>query len=1084
VKSRHKKTELYIGKKPARRRWLKALLVLGGVCLLATAVFLGSVYYQVAREADTRIERGVIERIIFSESPVYYDDGETPIGVFFEKTHRRYIDYDDIPKTFVKAIVAAEDQDFFEHMGFDPAAIARAFLANLRAGRVVQGGSTITQQTAKNVFKRERRSYKAKLKELFQALLLEQSYTKEEILELYANQFFVSGFGRGLQIAARYFFDKDARHLDLVESAFIAGMVKAPNRYNPFTKRSGAEKSRAEKAAKERKDYVLRKMLELRFITQDRFREAQSRPVPFREGQVTYRLNVILDYLREQLQSPFFQEILSREGIENIATSGIRIFTSVNREMQEGALYSLQRQLPRLDIRLRGFPVGPLQDRYREMASSLSGRRVPMVPFLARITHVDPGPPPSLVVSWDAGGGVIDLEGMQEVGEAWIQSRRGVWAAFGPGDVPAFMELFHEGDLVPVCFTGPGGEEGNGGRLRLTQIPELEGGVIVLREGMVRAMAGGFLNRFYNRAVDAKRQLGSTFKPIVYTAALQLKWNTLDTLLNVRELYRFENTAYVPNPDHEPRTGEVSMAWAGVKSENLATVWLLYHLTDHLTLSEFREVVRRLGLHRGENEPYEGYVQRIRDEHGVLVDRDALMEAAFEASKKSIESDLIFAGYDEALDTLRRLHFRVSEEGLDLGEPPHRRIYRHSYERLIAFNRDMKQAVERINAALENPSREVPGDLEWFRLDRNAGNRRLVFLGPRRLADVEDLQPLTMADLRARPGLIQPGRVWVDGLLPSSVLDLLEGQTVRSFKGLLDRRRYDLELLYRIRDFRVLVNLYYVRELAGRMGVSTPLDPVLSFPLGANAVSIAEAARAYQTMMTGHVYRLNEDPSERMIPIIRRIEDRDGQTIWEYAPRPRRVLSERVSGMISEVLRLVVEKGTGRRAREAVRLSVEVRGEPTDLPVPAFGKTGTANRYTNSSFVGFLPGPGPEGGMDLQSGFVVSAYVGYDDNRPMKGDRVTIYGSSGALPVWIETCNAVVNSPSYREDLQIAELAFDVKPGALSGHPGLRPVHISGRTGLPLRLHESGDAAHALILSDVDVEDGTVRLNRMFEPIQ
>ncbi len=1057
---------------------------MGGLCVLAAAVFLGSVYYQVAREADTRIERGVIERIIFSESPVYYDDGETPIGVFFEKTHRRYIEYEDIPKTFVKAIVAAEDHEFFDHMGFDPVAITRAFVANLHAGRVVQGGSTITQQTAKNVFKRERRSYKAKLKELFQALLLERKYSKEEILELYANQFFVSGFGRGLQIAARYFFDKDARDLDLIESAFIAGMVKAPNRYNPFTKRSGAEKSHAENAAKERKDYVLRKMLELRFITPDQFREAESRPVPFCEGRVTYRLNVILDYLREQLQSPFFREILSREGIENIATSGIRIFTSINREMQEGALHSLQRQLPRLDVRLQGYPVGPLQERYREMASSLSGRRVSMVPFLARITHVNPGPPPSLVVSWDAGGGLIDLAGMQEVGEAWIQSRRGIWAAFGPDDVPAFMELFHEGDLVPVCFQGPGAENGNGGRLCLTQVPELEGGVVVLQEGMVRAMAGGFFNRFYNRAVDAKRQLGSTFKPIVFTAALQLKWNTLDTLLNVRELYRFENTAYVPSPDHEPPTGEVSMAWAGVKSENLATVWLLYHLTDHLTLSEFREVARRLGLHRGEDEPYEAYVQRIRDEHGVLVDRDALMEAAFEASKKSIESDLIFAGYDEALDTLRRLHFRVSEEGLDLSEPAHRRIYRHSYERLVAFNRDMRQAVARINAALENQSPEVPADLEWFRLDREAGDRRLVFLGPRRLADAEDLQPLTMADLEAQPGLIQPGRVWVDGLLPSSVLDLLEGQTVKAFKGLLDRRRYDLELLHRIRDFRVLVNLYYVRDLAGRMGISTPLDPVLSFPLGANAVSIAEAARAYQTMMTGRVYRLNDDPSERMIPIIHRIEDRNGQTIWEYVPRPRRVLSERVSGMLSEILRLVVEKGTGRRARDAVRLSVEVRGEATDLPVPAFGKTGTANRYTNSSFVGFLPGPDPAGGMDLQSGFVVSTYVGYDDNRPMKGDRVTIYGSSGALPVWIETCNAVVNSPSYREDLQIAELAFEVKPGTMSGHPDLRPVHISGLTGLPLRLHESGGAARALILSDVDVEDGTVRLKRQFEPIQ
>ncbi len=1087
VRSRAKSSQLYLGRQPRKAGFLKGLLYLGLAAALGLLVFLGFLYYQVHQEASTRIQRGAIERIIFSESPVYYDDGETPIGVFFEKTHRRYIEYEDIPKMFVKAIVAAEDHRFFDHMGFDLRAVVRAFVANLRAGRVVQGGSTITQQTAKNVFKRERRSYRAKLKELFQAFLLERRYSKEEILELYANQFFVSGFGRGLQIAARYFFDKDARELDLVEAAFIAGMVKGPNRYNPFTKTSEAERSRAEEAAKARKDYVLRNMLGLNFITPDLYQDSVSRPVPFREGRVTYRLNVVLDYVREQLQSSYFQEILSREGIENIATSGIRIHTSVNREIQTGALHSLQRQLPVLNVRLSGYPVNEQQNRYHQLAATLPRGRVPLVPFLARITHAEPGPPPHLMVSWEHGGGVIDLEGMRAVGEAWIQSKRGVWAAFDAEDATEFVRRFHEGDLVPVCFSTSPEENGSGGKLRLTEIPELQGGVVVLQNGMIRAMVGGFLNRFFNRAVDAKRQLGSTFKPIVYAAAMQLKWNPLDALMNVRELYRFENTAYVPSPDHEPRSGEVSMAWAGVKSENLATVWLLYHLTDQLTLSQFQEVADRLGLLQSEEETYEDYVRRIRDHHGVLVDRNALLEAAFDESRKSIESDVIFAGYDEALDTLRRLHFRVREEGLDLDEPEHRRIYRHGYERLIAFNRDMKQAVDRIRGALETfPQGPDPEDLQWFRLGRDLrGRSRLVYLGPRRLADTEGLEPVTLERLQAQPGLLEADRVWVDNLLPSSILDLLQSQTVRTFRVLLKQKRYDIELLYQIRDFRVLVNLHYVRALAARMGISTPLDPVLSFPLGANAVSIAEAARAYHTMMSGRVFSLGGERSERMIPVIRRIEDREGQVIWEYAPRPRRVLSARVSGMVSEILRLVVENGTGQRARGAVQLSVDVQGTSTQLPVPAFGKTGTANRYTNSSFVGFVPGPAESGALELASGYVVSAYVGYDDNRPMKGARVTIYGSSGALPVWIETCNAVVNSPAYRNDLQIADLAFDMKPGAMTSYPDLRPVHISARTGLPLRFQETepGDDP-ALILSDVDVREGTVRMNRTFEPIQ
>jgi len=196
----------------------KIILILAGLFLvfaIAGGVLIYHFYLEVANDAADRIDRGVIEGIIFSESPVYYDDGENIIGVFFDKTHRKYIEYEDIPPAFIKALIATEDRTYFTHPGFDVKSIVRAMAANYRAGRVIQGGSTITQQTAKNVFKREKRSYKAKVKELMQAILLEKRYTKEEILEMYVNQFFVTGFGRGLRIAAHYYFDKDVKDLDL-----------------------------------------------------------------------------------------------------------------------------------------------------------------------------------------------------------------------------------------------------------------------------------------------------------------------------------------------------------------------------------------------------------------------------------------------------------------------------------------------------------------------------------------------------------------------------------------------------------------------------------------------------------------------------------------------------------------------------------------------------------------------------------------------------------------------------------------------------------------------------------------------------
>ncbi len=196
------------------------MLILGFLSFLCGAALLYAIYNDVAQEAKEKIKRGAIDSIVFSESPVYYDDGETVLGVFFDKTHRRYIEYKSIPPYFIKALVATEDKTFFTHPGFDVKAILRAMIANYRAGRIAQGGSTLTQQTAKNIFSREKKSYRAKVKELMEALLLEREYSKEEILEMYINQFFVTGIGRGLRIAAQYFFDKEAEDLDLVECAF------------------------------------------------------------------------------------------------------------------------------------------------------------------------------------------------------------------------------------------------------------------------------------------------------------------------------------------------------------------------------------------------------------------------------------------------------------------------------------------------------------------------------------------------------------------------------------------------------------------------------------------------------------------------------------------------------------------------------------------------------------------------------------------------------------------------------------------------------------------------------------------------
>jgi membrane peptidoglycan carboxypeptidase len=1072
-----------------KRRTFHILALSIAFVLVAGVASFVFIYVEVSKEASGRIERGIIENIIFSESPVYYDDGETIIGVFFERIHRKYIHYADIPAAFIKALIATEDKNFFSHPGFDVKAIMRALMANIRAGKVIQGGSTLTQQTAKNVFKRERRSLKAKVKELMQAILLEKEYSKEEILEMYVNQFFVTGFGRGLRIASQYFFDKEAEDLDLVECAFIAGSVKSPNRYNPFTKKTDAEKEEAEELAKSRKDYVLGNMLKMSYITGAQYEEALKAEVPFKEGQVTYRLNVVLDFIREQLESDYFRSILEEQGVDNIATSGIKIHTSINKHIQEGALRSIRHHLPLLDVTLSGYGNALYPSKQQERTDQALRKEEKDLPFYCRITHIEKkGADSYLVVAWDKGGGIVDFEGLRPMGEAWLKGQAGNRAVFGPRHVPEFLNQFQVGDLIPVQSMAEGEADGRV-RLLLSAIPELEGGIIVVRHGMIKAMVGGFFDRFFNRAVDAKRQLGSIFKPLVYAAALQLKWSPLDPLINKPDLFRFENTFYVPKPDHKPQSPRVSMAWAGCKSENLATVWLLYHLTDQLNMSEFRQVAEGLGLARRHDEAYTDYMERIRDGHGVVVDREALMETAFEEAKKAIESDLIFGGWEKALPSLRRLHYHVDQKRLDMEKDEGFQIHRLSFARLQSLQFDMKKQLRDIQKLLDLPRENRRAD--WDR--RLSKNLRGFYVSGNGTSHVHYSPGIEEAALYRIPSEaastilkdISPEAVWIDGIIPAMAVDLLQSEMRQTYQRLVGHNRYDPEVLYKVGDFKRLVNLRYVTRLAKRMGISTPLDPVLSFPLGANAISILEAALAYQTLTTGTIYPLDREATAAMTPIMTRIEDRMGNTLWEYKPHPETVLSSHVSKQVSEILRLVMENGTGRSAKDSIKLTMSVDEEAIEIPVPAFGKTGTSNRFTNSSFVGIVPGPSEESSrLRLAHGYAVASYVGYDDNRPMKGDSIAIYGASGALPLWIDTVNVLLNSPEYKKHLQVADLVFNLPLLEAVSEHGLKQIPVSAKSGLPLDAggpERSSDPPHVAVLSEF--QGDRLLLHRRFEPI-
>jgi len=376
-------------------------------------------YWFVVLHPGDEIKAENIQRILGKETPVFYSDGVSRLGVFFDQAHRQYVTYDQIPREFVNALVASEDNRFFVHYGFDPIGILRAAIKNYQVGRVVQGGSTLTQQAAKNLFKRSGRSYQAKIKELLFAIRLEYYYPKEKIFEFYANQFYVSGNGHGLGIAARYYFNKPVSELSLIESAFIAGSVKKPNYYNPFIKKSDEAASEAKKNANIRMRYVLEKMYETGMISDSQFREASSSELVFQRGTIGFAQDYVMDMVTDAVSTPEVQEALKEQGIDNLSTSGLHVITTVDESLQKQALYSLRQELSRLDVRLRGYERAEVQKELQEIdyaGDMILKKQAFLFGTLGKITKETEKGKPVVRIAVELGGklgaGVIEEQGL------------------------------------------------------------------------------------------------------------------------------------------------------------------------------------------------------------------------------------------------------------------------------------------------------------------------------------------------------------------------------------------------------------------------------------------------------------------------------------------------------------------------------------------------------------------------------------------------------------------------------------------------------------------------------------------------
>ncbi len=1122
---------------------IASLAVVGGVVLGVGAVIalIGSAFayqYYVVLNPGPHLERDHIRSVISQESPVYYADGVTRVGVFFDEEHRQFVPYEELPQAYVLSIVAAEDGRFWSHWGIDPRGIARALLDNLQAGAVVAGGSTLTQQTAKNLYYRPDRSLRAKLVEFLNAAKLEAHYDKEEILEFYVNQFHVSGNGRGLGIAARHFFDKEVDELTLVESAFLAGLVKAPAYYDPYLG-DAARRERAVTRAHDRTRYVLRRLAEEdpQALTQPlkrgepreeararlaRTREIQERAaaaleegfeLEFKRGSFRFESSAVLDEVARRLDEPPFDEVLGEAGIESAETAGLHVITTLDPDAQREATYALWHHLTEVGAWMEAPGVENLV---------LEGHRGP---------RFDPDFPPrrhqfrvARVAEHEGGSGkrtlrldlgghlcIVDRTAVVRMAVAhWRGRKKDRFAKMPTKEVDAFVNAIPDDAIVLASVREIRDEVAY---CDLEVRPELQGAVTVIQQGEVRAMVGGNDNRNFNRTA-ALRQFGSTWKPLVYHAALNLGWQPNEALDNERNVFPFSTTFYYPRPDHTPAP-RVSLAWAGVRSENLASIWLLYHLMDRLTEDQIAELAETFGMSRNEGEDIKAYRRRIQ-EMGVLPTRARVEESLFLKSRQEVFAGIEESDHPEDRVPLQSLLYgwgfsrernRASREGASTREwklraldnqwqTMHGRLpgCRTQYDELAKAlerrrvpERDLVKDLtvlideERIEVnCVGTPEGHVSPDQDFLdslpTLDeiRDDEAEEVVEEGAddderRRRKALSDLFSFGSRDdeaeegaetddepsrrevrkaVRLGPQLVEVDDITIDGRLHLSTLAAVEAAVDRNravWEAREEQELYDPEVLYWHQDFRVLLAMKYVVQLAEDYGVQTDIREVLAMPLGASEITLEEAGILYSGLVSGTAW---EFPGESggapvgKVPtatlLIKEIRDPDGTLLYQATPEETKIAEPPVADMTVDILRNVVLHGTGRRAKETLTAG--------GFALPAGGKTGTTNDFKNAAFLGYVPVARRDGYV-ADGSFTIGVYVGYDDNRPMSVGNIRLDGSKGALPAWILTAQGLSDSGLLGEP-PVVDVA-EGEPWPLDPSNGMARMFVDPSTGLP-----------------------------------
>lgn len=529
-----------------------------------------------------------------------YDKDGVLIGEFFRE-NRQIIPYSKIPTVVIQAFVASEDGKFFEHKGLDFAGIFRAMIANLKSGHFSQGGSTITQQVARSLLLTSEKKISRKVKEAILAGRIESHLRKEEILFLYLNQIFLGHNAYGIQSAAKAYFNKDVSEITLAEAALLAGLPQAPSKWSPFTNPD---------KAKERQMYVLTRMVEDGYITKEQAERA-----------VNERLKLFKNEEKAVMQAPYFVEfvrkyLVSKYGDDKVLDEGLKVYTTLDIKLQQTAEEAIKAEVRLLDKK-QGFR-GPIKqiNSDKEINAELakmnkeifdSGRVYIYFPepwqefkiknkafIIENKSNAKDADLSSLPAPMDKGTNykaiVLGYNNKTKELNVGVGFNQGVIKreGFSWGD----LSSLRKGDVIYVALVRPG-------VFTVEQEPLVEASLLSfnINDGSVISMVGGysFSESEFNRAYQAKRQAGSTFKPMIYSAALDKGYTPASVIVDSPIVYGNndeEGTTWKPENYSQEFYGDTILRDAIAFSRNIPTTKIL----QEIKISYAIEYANRLGI--------------------------------------------------------------------------------------------------------------------------------------------------------------------------------------------------------------------------------------------------------------------------------------------------------------------------------------------------------------------------------------------------------------------------------------------------------------------------------------------------------